>query len=124
MAFLSNFHAFSLLAQNPCTFWQIHHKLGHLAHAMSLQNLQKYFIYPNWDTCYDHSSNFGTNCRVLVTVPNQIKILEFFFFEHNLCTKAQLWEPQTWSSVNSLDHKKAYKTVPLQILVSVHQTQQ
>ena len=58
MAFLSNFHAFSLLAQNPCTFWQIHHKLGHLAHAKRIQNLQKYFIYPKWDTCYANFSYF------------------------------------------------------------------
>ena len=124
MAFSSNFHAFSLLTQNPCTFWQIHHKLGHLARAKSIRNLQKYFIYPKWDTCYANSSNFGTSCTVLATVPNRIRNFNFFFSECIRWTHTQLWVPQTWSSVNPLDHKKAYKTVPLQILVSVHLTRQ
>ena len=102
----------------------IHHKLGHLAHAKSIWNLQKYFIYSKWDTCYTNSSNFGTSCMVLATVPNQINNFHFFFSECSCWTHTQLGVPQTWSSVNPLDHKKAYKTVPLQILVSVHLTQQ
>ena len=50
-------------------------ELGHLAHAKSIQNLQKYFIYPKWDTCYANFSNFGTSCTVLATVPNWIRNL-------------------------------------------------
>ena len=67
---------------------------------------------------------FGTSCTVLATVPNRIRNFDFFFSECIPWTHTQLWVPQTWSSVNPLDHKKAYKTVPLQILVSVHLTQQ
>ena len=95
-----------------------------LAHGKSIRNLQKYFIYPNQDTCYANSSNFGTSCTVLATVPNRIRNFDFFFSECIPWTHTQLWVPQTWSSVKPLDHKKAYKTVPLQILLSVHLTRQ
>ncbi len=42
------------------------------------------------------------------TVPSKITISYFFLFEHNLWTKGDLWVPQTWSSVNLLDHNKPY----------------
>ena len=67
---------------------------------------------------------FGTSCRVLATVPNRIRNFDFFFSECIPWTHTQLLVPQTWSSVKLLDHKKAYKTVPLQILLSVHLTRQ
>ena len=67
---------------------------------------------------------FGTSCTVLATVPNRIRNFDFFFSECIPWTHTQLWVPQTWSSVYPLDHKKAYKTVPLQILLSVHLTRQ
>ena len=45
----------------------------------------------------------------------------FFLSEHILWTKGHLWVPQAWSSVNPLVHKK---TVPHQILFTLHSTWQ
>ena len=57
-------------------------------------------------------------------MPNRIIIFHIFLSEHNLWTKGDLWVPQTWSSVNPLDHQKRYKSVPLQSAFTVHQTRQ
>ena len=104
-----------------------HHKLGHLAHAKNIQNLQTYFIY----------MPTGTHATPILVISGQVagfgpllcqtglEILTFSFVSIFFGPRHNYGYPgQTWSSVNPLDHKKAYKTVPLQILVSVRLTQQ
>ena len=79
-----------------------------LVYTKIFQNLQKNCIYVDLDMSYAKSSKFWKKFRDSATVPSKITIFYFFLFEHNLWTKGDLWVPQTWSSVNLLDHKKRF----------------
>ena len=79
-----------------------------LVYTKSFRICKKKSIYVDFDVSYAKSSKFWKKFRDSATVPSKITIFNFFLFEHILLTKGDLWVPQTWSSVNLLDHKKRF----------------